>query len=246
MSCNVFAVDVDAPSLDDLHRLVERLWSTETFGCACDEDVSLLVEDRRALATMEDSIKKVSGHYEVGMLWRADSVTLPNNRVQAYRRFTSLRRKLAGSPVLKQKYDSVMKEYLDKGYAQPLTATEVQSKSGREYYLPHHGVENPNKSKIRIVFDAAASYGGVRLNSNLLKGPDMSSSLLGVLVRFREGQTVLSADIKEMFHQVGVQDYDQSVLRFLWTDPSRRHQRSKSGAFIYSAQPHRPVLLTTH
>ena len=76
-----------------------------TFGCACDEDIPLSVEDRRVLATMEDSIKKVSGHYEVGMLWRADSVTLPNIIVQAYRRFTSLRRKLAANPVLKQKYE---------------------------------------------------------------------------------------------------------------------------------------------
>ena len=80
-----------------------------------------------------------------------------------------------------------MKEYVDKGYAQPLTTTEFLSKSGREYYLPHHGVENTNKSKIRIVFDAAA-YGGLSLNSNLLKGPDVTSSLVGVLVRFREGQ----------------------------------------------------------
>ena len=110
-----------------------------------------------------------------------------------------------------------MKEYVDKGYAQPLTTTEFLSKSGREYYLPHHGVENTNKSKIRIVFDAAA-YGGLSLNSNLLKGPDMTSSLVSVLFRFREGLTVLSADIKEMFHQVRVPAYDQGALRFLWTE----------------------------
>ena len=43
---------------------------------------------------------------------------------------------------------------------------------------------------------------GTSLNSMLLKGPDLNSSLLSILFGFRMHKIVISADIKEMFHQV--------------------------------------------
>ncbi|GBP97898.1 hypothetical protein EVAR_90788_1, partial [Eumeta japonica] len=44
---------------------------------------------------------------------------------------------------------------------------------------------------------------------------DLIRSLLGVLVRFRQGRSV-SADIKEIFLQVKIKDEDRDSLRFLW------------------------------
>ena len=76
---------------------------------------------------------------------------------------------------------------------------------------------NPNKpGKVRIVFDAAAECEGTSLNKNLLHGPDYTNSLVGVLLRFREDNTALVADIESMFHQVKVREEDQDSLRFLW------------------------------
>ncbi|GBP95025.1 hypothetical protein EVAR_91832_1 [Eumeta japonica] len=77
-----------------------------------------------------------------------------------------------------------------------------QSTSERLWYLPHFAVTHPQK-KVRLVFDAAARRMAKCLNDALLTGPDLIRSLLGVLVRFRQGRAV-SADIKEMFLRVKI------------------------------------------
>ena len=57
---------------------------------------------------------------------------------------------------------------------------------------------------------------GKSLNDLLLKGPDLTNSLLGVLTRFRQERVAVMADIEAMFHQVRVPECDRSFLRFLW------------------------------
>jgi hypothetical protein len=85
------------------------------------------------------------------------------------------------------------------------------------WYIPHHGVYHPHKQgKIRVVFDCAASYLGVSLNQLLLEWPDLTSSLLNVLMMFRQEQTAVTADVESMFYQVRVSKSDIDCLRFLW------------------------------
>ena len=85
------------------------------------------------------------------------------------------------------------------------------------WYLPHHTVQNPNKpEKIRRVANAASNYQGQSLNSNLLTGPDLLNSLLGILLSFREHPVAILADIESMFMQTAVKQENQSALRFLW------------------------------
>ena len=99
-----------------------------------------------------------------------------------------------------------MTEYISKGYARKLTPEEAAKESSCTWYLPHHPVTNPNKpGRLRIVFDAAAEFGGMSLNKNLIQGPDMTNSLVGVLLRFRQGRVGLAADVEAMFHQVRVE-----------------------------------------
>ena len=76
---------------------------------------------------------------------------------------------------------------------------------------------NPNKpGKLRVVFDAAAEFEGASLNKALLSGPDVTNNLVAVLLRFREGNVGVAADVEAMFHQIRVRKEDQSALRFLW------------------------------
>ncbi len=67
-----------------------------------------------------------------------------------------------------------------------------------------------------MVFDCAAKYNGTSLNENVLQGPYLTSSLVGVLIRFCQETVALIADIKAMFHQVRVDSKDIDALRFLW------------------------------
>ena len=54
------------------------------------------------------------------------------------------------------------------------------------------------------------------LNNQLIQGPDLTNSLVGVLLCFREDPVALMADSESMFHQVPVRPDDYDALRFLW------------------------------
>ncbi|XP_051784790.1 uncharacterized protein LOC127528351 [Erpetoichthys calabaricus] len=109
-----------------------------------------------------------------------------------------------------------MKDILDKGYAIKIPTEQLTLERETVWYIPHHGVYNPKKNKIRVVFDCTAICQGFSLNEQLLKGPDLTNTLIGVLTRFREEPIALMADIKSMFYQVKVPEEDTDLLHFLW------------------------------
>lgn len=65
----------------------------------------------------------------------------------------------------------MMNDYIVIGYAVELSKEEADSKSGHTWYIPHHGVINPNKCKVRMVYRDAGEYEGTSLNEALLQGP---------------------------------------------------------------------------
>ena len=106
---------------------------------------------------------------------------------------------------------------VEKGFVKILGNSEVKGTFGKEWYLPHHPVLNPNKpGKVRRVCNAAAKYKKICLNDKLLAGPDLLHGLIGTIFRFREEPIALTADIESMFLQVQVPERDKSCLRFLW------------------------------
>ena len=69
--------------------------------------------------------------------------------------------------------------------------------------------------QIRAVFDSSAKYLSTSLNDILLRGPDLTNSLLGILLRFRKEQVAIIADIEQMFYCFQVQEH-RDYLRFFW------------------------------
>lgn len=198
-----------------LQQQLERMWTTDFCDKSRDSEQAMSVEDRRALQIMESSITHKDGHYKLGLPWRDSDVTLPNNIVLAQVRLSHLKRKLSRDHDLHRMYTTAIEDYVEKGYAEEVKTDCTDS--NRIWYLPHHPVINVNKpGKVRVVFDCAAKYKGVSLNSQLMQGPDFMNSLVGVLIRFRQDHVAIAADVEAMFHQVRVLEEDTDALRYLW------------------------------
>ena len=194
-----------------LSQQVEKFWKTDFVDLISSSKVSMSVEDERALRIMEESSKKVSGHYQIALPWRQQPPYLRNNRILADRRMQLHDHKLFES------YRATIHDYISKGNARRVPKEELDVVGKPLGYLPHHAVINPNKpEKLRVVFDCAARYKGTSLNDQLLSSPDLTNSLFGALVRFRQEPVALSSDIEAMFHQVMVDPKDVDALRFLW------------------------------
>ena len=94
---------------------------------------------------------------------------------------------------------------------------ELQPGDRQVWYLLHHPVTHPLKpEKVRVVFDCAAQFAHTSFNRQLLQGPDLTNSIVGVLTRFPQEFVGLVADIQAMFHQVRVEPRDCDALRLLW------------------------------
>ena len=76
------------------------------------------------------------------------------------------------------------------------------------------------KEKLRIVFNCSLLYKGLSLNDMLYPGPDLTSSLLGVLLSFRQEPIAFTSDIRKMFYQVRVPGEQRKYLKFFWFENS--------------------------
>ena len=200
----------------ELNDLLQGWWNTESFGTQHGGKSVLAPEDQKAMDILERTTKHQGDKYEVGLLWQDDDVSMPDNHSMACSRLRSLERSLNKDPEKAKAYAETLEGYVKQGYARKLTHEERQEKHQKRWFLPHHAVTHPDKPKPRVVFDAAAQVQGTSLNSQLLKGPDLMQKLQGVLLRFRQEQYALVADIYQMFHQIQVRPEDQPALSFLW------------------------------
>ena len=111
-----------------------------------------------------------------------------------------------------------MDDMLAKGYAKKSTSP---APLGKTWYIPHHGVFNPNKpGKVSVVFDCSAEVGGESTNRNLSTGSDLTNQLIGGLIQLREEHVATMTDIETMFNQIKVAEKHRSFLRFLWWEES--------------------------
>lgn len=95
----------------------------------------------------------------------------------------------------------------------------LHDSSKESWYIPHHFVEHNRKPQ--IVFNCSYQFKDTSLNNQLLPGPQLGPSLLGVLLRFRQYPVAISGDIKSVFHQIRLLPEDCSLLCFLWHNMQR-------------------------
>ena len=190
-------------------------WDIETYASKINV-LSQSKKEQQAQNFIESTTKFTDERYEVGMLWNEPGPNPPNNYSSALGQLYSLERRFQRDPKLKELYQQSIDADVEKGFVKILGKSEVKGTFGKEWYLPHHPVLNPNKpGKVRRVCNAAAKYKDICLNDKLLAGPDLLYGLIGTLFRFREVPIALTADIEPMFLQVQVPERDTSSLRFL-------------------------------
>ncbi|XP_045205909.2 uncharacterized protein LOC123558098 [Mercenaria mercenaria] len=204
---NVDESVVTKPNLEDF-------WNIESIGIK--ENVSCS-ENEQAMQNFRDTLIFRDKRYFVTWPWRDGDPNVPNNRQLALGRLKSLVSRLESKPDVLKKYDNVIREQLEKGIIEKV---ETFQQDGILHYLPHHAVIKVDKSttKLRIVYDASAKTKceNNSLNECLYRGPVLLNDLCGILLRFRIHQVAIVSDIEKAFLQIGLQESQRDVTRFLW------------------------------
>ena len=173
----------------------------------------MTIDERTATTTVAESLKFVNGRYEVGIPWKAGEPKLTNNYQAALLRLQSQEKSLRKkNPDIMEAYNEVFDDYEKKAYIQRVPKSEVKE----QWFLLHFPVIKLTRetTKVRVVFDAAMKYEGKSLNDSIRPGPKLQREVVDVLTRFRRAPVALSAEISEMFLQVGLQDKDRPYHRF--------------------------------
>lgn len=87
-------------------------------------------------------------------------------------------------------------------------------------YLPHQAVYKASTGKFRRVHDGKAKpyKGAYSINDVLETGPNLTSSILQILLGFRKGKFAVKADIEKAFPQVAIAEEHRDALRCLWIE----------------------------
>ena len=166
---------------------------------------------------MEDGFVRGENRNWIAPLpFRKDRPRLENNLTQALQRARNLQRSLLKDTVKAQQFTDFMQKMLDNGHAEKAPNLRDDEEFS---FLPIFAVYHPRKpGQARVVFDSSAQFRGSSLNEVLLTGPDLTNSLLGVLLRFRQEPVAVVADVQQMFYCFYVNREHRNYLRFLWHD----------------------------
>ncbi|XP_063592199.1 uncharacterized protein LOC134769401 [Penaeus indicus] len=130
------------------------------------------------------------------------------------------KRLLKLGPEYAKAYNNQIRDMIIRDVARKLTPDEIKGYAGPITYLQHHEVLKPGSTStpIRIVFNSSAKFMGQSLNSFWAKGPDVLNSMVGILLRFREGAIGIAGDISKMYNSIKLPEMEQHVRRFVWRD----------------------------
>ncbi len=156
------------------------------------------------MQVMDSSAEMMNGRYQLPLTFKRDNPMMPNNLHLAEQRILSLKRKFQRKRDFHQEYSAFMETVISSGHAELVPQDQLKQENGKVWYIPHHGVFYPKKESLCVVFDCSAAYQGVSLNTELIPSPNLTNTLIGVLVRFRLGKIAIMADVEKMFHQVKV------------------------------------------
>ena len=191
------------------------------------DDTAFLHKASSGLCTSEE------GNIILPLPFRDDDVKLPDNQAAVYGRMVNTLKKIRSDPVKLAEVTESMQKNIDCNHVEKVPPASLTPTPGKMWYIPVFGVTHPRKKKIRLVFDSAATFDGISLNSMLLQGPDLNTGLCTVLLRFRLGEIGFTADIESMFYAFHLQCSDRDFTRFFWW----KDNNPESNLIEYRATP---------
>lgn len=202
--------------VDRIEELLINQYNHDFSEITSTDQEEMSRDEKKFVEIVESSVQLKKGHYTFKLPFKREDESMPNNFCIAKQRVLGLKRRLQKDVHFHEEYTNFLDDVISNGYAEQVPRHQLEPCEGKVWYIPHHGVYHPRKGKLRVVFDCAAEFKGVSLNSQLLQGPNLTSSLVGVLMRFRHEPVAIMADIQAMFHQVKVAEEHVNFLRFLW------------------------------
>ena len=196
--------------------------------------------------TFNEQAELKEGRYWVRLPFKEKAILkqLSNNFFQAFSRLLSghKRRQKPKFADEAEKYEQSFKTELDLGILEkvdtlgtiqevceilasnPQHFNQIKLPNGRPAcYLPHQAVKKASTGKFRRVHDGSAKpyKGAYSINDVLEKGPNLTASILHILLGFRKHKYAAKADIEKAFPQVGIAEEDRDVLRCLWIEDDK-------------------------
>ena len=143
----------------------------------------------------------------------------------AEKHLRSVKKKLMQDEKLAQVYQSVIDDYLKKGYIREVP--EEEPKPPSEWFLPHFPVicSEKSKTKVWIVFNGSAQQDGKSFKSESLPGPKLQSDIVDILVKFRKELFALVGEVTQMYHQLILRPVDRPlhIYFFIGTWTGKKH-----------------------
>ncbi|KAK7915538.1 hypothetical protein WMY93_011299 [Mugilogobius chulae] len=186
-----FHISTMSPAVEILQN-VEKLWQLDILPYRSEKLVVRSRQDQEAMQLLETKTTRVDiqgvQRYATPLLRVKNMPQLKAPKEAVLTNLRSTEKRLKRDPEKAAAYCNEIDKLESAGYVVKVTEEELISAKSR----------------------------GDNLNQLLLPGPTLTSSLLGVLLRFREYAVAVCSDIKGMFHQVRLLPEDKTLLCFLW------------------------------
>jgi hypothetical protein len=204
------------------------------------------VADMCAIRTMDQSLKLVPGKgYKVAVPWKQDEPTFKQNQGNVKWMTEMMELKLYKDAHVGSEVDKTFKEYLDNNFIVEVS----QEDEHKGYYITWFCVVRPEKetTKVRTVFNCAQNFRKPKpkcLNDGMYTGPKLHNELFNIIMRMRQRQVFIGADISKFYMRIRMAEEDQRYHRFYWRGKAYQFTRWPFGnkaapiAALYVVQNH--------
>ena len=177
-------------------------------------------------------IKSKLSYDEHAKVWTAsypylrDPFVLKDNYDIALKVLIKRENKLMKDGILMEKYKEQIEDFVNRKVIRKMSESEIENWDGPVRYVDHREVfKEGSTTPVRIVINSSFHVGReFSLNDILMKGPNVLTNLLEILIRWRLHPVGFVADIAKMYHNVKTGKLEANLRRLLW----RNYEQDRS------------------